>query len=121
MSTIAAAERPLSTFPHSLPLVRNSPASCREHAPRTVYDVLVMRVFRHSESSEERILRRLRSAYANLVAVADDIDDPDDVDARADLVIAAEDLLDVTMHITELARNIAWQYSPVPESGESEL
>jgi len=80
-----------------------------------------MRVFRHTELPEERVVRRLRAVYANLVTLTEDIDDPDDIDARADLVIAAEDLLDVSVHIAELARNIAWQYSPVPESGEQEL
>ena len=80
-----------------------------------------MRVYRHSETPEQRLVRRLRAAYANLVAVADEVTDPEDVDARADLVIAAEDLLDVALHITEVARDIAWQYSPVPESGDTEL
>jgi hypothetical protein len=80
-----------------------------------------MRLFRHSETPEQRAVRRLRAAYANLVTVANELEDPVDVDARADLVIAAEDLGDVTAHILEAARDIAWQHSPVPESGESDL
>lgn len=80
-----------------------------------------MRVYRHPETPEQRLVRRLRAAYANLIAVADEVTDPGEVEARADLVIAAEDLLDVALHITEVARDIAWQYSPVPESGDTEL
>jgi hypothetical protein len=82
-----------------------------------------MRVFRSSELPEQRVVRRLRAVYANLVTLVEDIDDPGNIDARADLVIAAEDLLDVSLHVAELARGIAWQHSPVPglEPDEREL
>jgi len=86
-----------------------------------VYAGAIMRVFRHYETGDQRVVRRLRAAYANLVIVADELSDPADVDARADLVIAAEDLADVAAHIVEVARDIAWQHSPVPESGDSDL
>jgi hypothetical protein len=54
--------------------------------------------------------------------VADDLKDPGNVQDRADLLIAVEDLIDVATHITEEVRNIAWQYTPTPteleENGE---
>lgn len=77
-------------------------------------------LFRYSETPDERVVRRLRSTFANLALVVDDITDPCAIDARADLVIAAEDLLDIATHIADISRDIAWQHSPVPESGETE-
>lgn len=72
------------------------------------------------ETELERALRRITSCTHTLYAVADDMTDHDDPDDRADLVIAAENLLEISLHVTEMARGVAWQYSPLPESNEEE-
>lgn len=72
------------------------------------------------ETEIERTLRRITSCTHTLYSVADELEDPEDVDSRADLLIAVENLIDVALHVTEAARGIAWQYSPLPDSDEDE-
>lgn len=72
------------------------------------------------ESDHERALRRIKSCTHTLYAVADELDDPESVDERADLLIAAENLIDAASYITEACRGIAWQYSPTPAELKSE-
>lgn len=72
-------------------------------------------------SPHDHTMRRLTSAVSTLAIVAeylDDVEDIDDTDERADLLIAVENLIDVAFFITERGREIAWQYTPVPESEE---
>jgi hypothetical protein len=66
------------------------------------------------ETDQERAMRRIVSCTHTLYSVADELLDPEDVDQRADLLIAVENLIDVANHVTEAVREIAWQYSPVP-------
>lgn len=67
------------------------------------------------ETQHERIMRRLVACSYTLAAVADDLDDTDDLEERADLLIAVENLYDIAMHIVESGRDIAWQHSLTPE------
>ena len=72
------------------------------------------------ETELERTIRRIVSCTHTLYGVAEELRDPDDVEGRADLVIAAENLLDAVVHVTERCRAIAWQNSPLPESDEDD-
>ena len=40
----------------------------------------------------------------------------DDVDKRADLLVAVENLIDVSYYITERGRELAWRNSELPVS-----
>lgn len=72
------------------------------------------------ETDTQRALRRITSCTHTLYSVFDELDDPQEVGARADLLIAAENLIDIALHITDAIRDIAWQYSPLPPSEEDE-
>jgi len=72
------------------------------------------------ETEHERTMRRIVSCTHTLQAVIDDLDDPADIDARADLLIAAENLIEAALYVTDACRGIAWQYSPIPYSEEDE-
>jgi hypothetical protein len=63
-------------------------------------------------------MRRLVSCTHTLYSVLEELDDPEDVDLRGDLVIAAERLLEAVVYVTDSARDIAWQYTPEPEHEE---
>ena len=80
-----------------------------------LYDVSM---FVYQEGSTAKVLRRVRACYETLCVVADDLRDPGNIEERADLLIAVEDLIDVATHITEEVRNIAWQYTPTPKELE---
>lgn len=71
------------------------------------------------ESSKYDIaMRKLNSCVHTLYTVADlleEMEDPDDADPRADLVLAVENLIDISVFVTERGREIGWQYTPVPE------
>ena len=72
----------------------------------------------------EHMMRKLNSCAHTLYVVADmfdDMDDPENADDRADLVVLVENLLDVASYVTERARDVAWLHTPVPErDGEVE-
>lgn len=70
------------------------------------------------ESEHARVMRRLVSCTHTLYSVLEELEDPEDVDLRGDLVIAAERLLEAVIYVTDSARNIAWQYTPEPEHEE---
>lgn len=66
----------------------------------------------------DHVLRRLNSTVHTLYIIAevfDTLEDVEDPDQRADLLIAAEDLVDIANYVTERARDFAWQHTPVPE------
>jgi hypothetical protein len=65
-------------------------------------------------------MRRLRSCTHTLISVSEELDDPVDIDQRADLLIAVENLIEVASYVTDQCRGIAWQHSPVPGSEEEE-
>jgi len=48
----------------------------------------------------------------------EDIEDIEDADLRADLLVAVENLIDVSYFITERGRDIAWRNSELPVSEE---
>lgn len=64
----------------------------------------------------QRLLSRLSACNYTLGKVYDEMYDPIDPDARADLLIAAEDLALGAMALAVLAREIAWQESSLPLS-----
>jgi hypothetical protein len=70
------------------------------------------------ESEHLRTMRRLVSCAHTLYSVFEELEDPEEVALRADLVIAAERLLEAAIYVTDAARGIAWQYSPEPECEE---
>lgn len=72
------------------------------------------------ETELERTLRRITSCTHTLYSVADELNDPDNVEGRADLLIAAENLIDIAIHVTEQCRNIAWQNSPLPDEEDDD-
>lgn len=72
------------------------------------------------ETDQERAMRRIVSCTHTLYSVADELIDPEEVDQRADLLIAVENLLDIVNHITDAVRGIAWQYSPLPDEDTEE-
>lgn len=72
------------------------------------------------ESEHERLIRRLKSCTHTLYDVAEDLTDPEGVEERADLVIAAENLAEIASYVVEACRGIAWQYSPVPGGEDDE-
>ena len=73
------------------------------------------------ETDHERSLRRILSCTHTLYSVLDELDDLDDdqIQERGDLLIAIENLFDITTIVTDVGRAIAWQ-SPEPEYTESE-
>lgn len=52
----------------------------------------------------------------NVAEFLEEIDEIDDADVRADLLIAVENMIDVAFYITERGREIAWQFAPIPGS-----
>jgi hypothetical protein len=68
------------------------------------------------ESEQARSMRRIYACTHTMYSLIDELSDPDDVELRGDLVIAAEDLYDVAMQVVDMARDIAWQYTPIPTS-----
>lgn len=66
------------------------------------------------ETQQQRTMRRLIACLHTLYSIAEELDDPQNIDERGDLLIAAENLLDAAMCITDDIRNIAWQYSRTP-------
>ena len=66
----------------------------------------------------DHLLRRMNSIVHTLWVVAesfDELPDEEDPDRRADLLVLAENLIDVATYVTEQSRDLAWQYTPVPE------
>lgn len=69
----------------------------------------------------DHVMRKLNSSVHTLYSVAealDGIEEPQDPEQRADLVLLAENLSDVVSYILERAREIAWLHTPVPEHEE---
>lgn len=61
-----------------------------------------------NETSHERVLRRLEAcSYTAAIALLE-ISDPEDVESRADLLLAAEALFIESMKILSVARMLAW-------------
>jgi hypothetical protein len=69
------------------------------------------------EDSHARALRRVKACAQTLYLVADDLDDPEEISRRADLLLAIEDLADVTNYLLEATRVIAWR-DVLPEHSE---
>lgn len=66
----------------------------------------------------EVLMRKLNSCVHTLYSVAnimEEMTDPEDADERADLVLISEELIEISSFVTDRAREIAWQYTPVPE------
>lgn len=61
------------------------------------------------EDRHARALRRVKACVETLCNVADDLDDPEEISRRADLLIAIEDLGDVTSYLVDATRVIAWR------------
>ena len=62
-------------------------------------------------------LRRLAACSNTIVITRSELIDPVDVDRRADLLIAAEDLLQEALALTAQVRAIAWQDSTIEPTG----
>lgn len=63
-------------------------------------------------------MRRLFACTQTLLSIADELVDPIDIDERGDLLIAVENLIDISVHVTESVRDIVWQYSLTPSQIE---
>jgi hypothetical protein len=66
------------------------------------------------ETQQQRTMRRLTACLHTLYSIAEELDDPENVEDRGDLLIAAENLLDAALCITDDIRGIVWQYSQTP-------
>jgi hypothetical protein len=84
---------------------------------RSVYDYGMAFL---QETEQERALRRIISCTHTLYSVSDELEDPEEIDDRADLLIAVENLIDVALHVTDSVRRIAWQDSNENEETESD-
>jgi len=81
------------------------------------YDLLMQFL---QETEHERTIRRLRSCTHTLHSIIEELDDPVAVEQRADLLIAAENLIEAASFVTDQCRGIAWQHSPLPGADEEE-
>ena len=70
------------------------------------------------EDPQEKALRRINACVHTLATVLEELDDPEEINDRADLLIAVENLYDIASFLTEQVRGIAWQHSLTP--GERE-
>lgn len=64
------------------------------------------------------VMRKLNSSVHTLYSIAailEEMVDPEDADQRADLVLTCEELAEIANFVLERSREIAWQYTPVPE------
>jgi len=68
------------------------------------------------EDAQVRALRRLAACAYTARAVAAELVSPKSVDAKADLLIAAEDLYLEAERLVAAARAIAWGTEPEPSS-----
>lgn len=66
------------------------------------------------EDPQEKALRRINACIHTIVSVIEELDDPKEIDERADLLIAVENLMDVSTFLTDQVRGIAWQHSLTP-------
>jgi len=71
----------------------------------------------------EHLRRKFNSCVHTLFTIADVLPELDerelaDPDERADLLILAENLIDVASYITDTVRDIAWLHTPIPEHEE---
>lgn len=70
----------------------------------------------------DHTLRRLSSIVHTLNTVAhtlDDIDNDPDVDFRWELLVLAENLMDIAGYVTYRSRDIAWGPEPIPFDPET--
>lgn len=72
------------------------------------------------ESEHERTLRRIKSCTHTLYSVIEDMTDPIDIDQRADLLIAIENLNEIASYVIDSGRGIAWQNSKTPAELEGD-
>lgn len=63
-------------------------------------------------------MRRLYACTQTLLSIADELEDPIDINERGDLLIAVENLIDISVHVTESVRDIVWQHSLTPSQIE---
>ena len=70
------------------------------------------------EDAQVRALRRLAACAYTAHVVAAELTSPDSIDAKADLLIAAEDLYLEAERLVAAARAIAWGDSPEQNSDE---
>jgi hypothetical protein len=72
------------------------------------------------ESDHERAMRRIKACTHTLYSVFEELSDPVEVEERADLLIAVENLSEIASYVIEAGRGIAWQYSKTPAELEDE-
>lgn len=72
------------------------------------------------ETEHERALRRINACTYTLYSIAEELDDPGEVELRGDLLIAVENLIEAAFAVTDLGRAIAWQHEPIPTSEDTE-
>jgi hypothetical protein len=72
------------------------------------------------ESEHERNIRRIKSCTHTLYAIAEELTDPGEIEERADLLIAIENLNEIASYVIDSGRGIAWQYSKTPSELEDE-
>lgn len=73
------------------------------------------------EPTFDRTLRRIIASAQTLRAVLEEIDDPEDVEQRADLLLASEAAYEVAESVMRICHEIAWQEFEDDEEDEEEL
>jgi len=66
------------------------------------------------ETTTERAVRRVESCTYTMISIIDELVDPENVEDRADLLVAIEELYEVAMSLVDDVRGIAWQYTLTP-------
>ena len=66
-------------------------------------------MFISSSPAQIRSLNRLSACTFTIRQTITDLQDPEDLDLRADLMISAQDLLNEVVYLNELISKITWQ------------
>jgi len=74
-----------------------------------------------SETLHQRTIRRLLSCTHTLNSIVEELEDPENVEERGDLLIAVEDLIDAAQYVTSVGRYVAWQDEEENESEDVDL
>jgi hypothetical protein len=66
------------------------------------------------ETQNERAIRRVESCTYTMISVIEELEDVESVEERADLLVAIEELYEVSMCLVDEVRGIAWQHTLTP-------
>jgi len=73
------------------------------------------------ETQHQRTLRRIASCVHTISSIVEELDDPESVSERGDILIAVEELADVSEYLVSVGRYVAWQDKEENESEDVDL